>query len=69
MEEIARLQQTLTTLLEEAGHRTKTEVRSNLYKWCMHVAKSTVLSMYHIIERQAYNYGDYSTFACSTFRL
>ena len=27
VEEIARLQQTLTTLLDEAGHRTKTEVR------------------------------------------
>ena len=26
VEEITRLQQTLTALLEEAGHRTKTEV-------------------------------------------
>ena len=29
MEEIARLQQKVSVLLEEAGHRTKTEV------WCM----------------------------------
>ena len=35
VEEITRLQQTLTTLLEEAGHRTKTEV--NNYVYALHV--------------------------------
>ena len=34
-EEITRLQQTLTTLLEEAGHRTKTEVTTDVMTMLM----------------------------------
>ena len=39
VEEITRLQQTLTTLLEEAGHRTKTEVTTD------HVMHAVLMSI------------------------